>query len=77
VQGKPRLPNSLALDDALKALADKKQGGGVKISGARGFGDWQLPDMHTLAFEEEVGAALCFGNSFGYLSRTDTKHFLK
>jgi hypothetical protein len=39
--------------------------------------DWQLPDMHTLAFEEEVGAALCFGNSFGYLSRTDTKHFLK
>jgi len=31
----------------------------------------------TLAFEGEFDAALCFGNSFGYLSRADTKHFLK
>ena len=33
--------------------------------------------MRTLAFEGEFDAALCFGNSFGYLSRADTKHFLK
>jgi cyclopropane fatty-acyl-phospholipid synthase-like methyltransferase len=39
--------------------------------------DWRLGDMRTLAFEGEFDAALCFGNSFGYLSRTDTKHFLK
>jgi len=38
--------------------------------------DWRLGDMRTLAFEE-FDAALCFGNSFGYLSRDDTKHFLK
>jgi SAM-dependent methyltransferase len=39
--------------------------------------DWRLGDMRTLAFEGEFDAALCFGNSFGYLSRADTKHFLK
>jgi SAM-dependent methyltransferase len=39
--------------------------------------DWQLGDMRTLAFKGEFDAALCFGNSFGYLSRADTKHFLK
>jgi cyclopropane fatty-acyl-phospholipid synthase-like methyltransferase len=39
--------------------------------------DWRLGDMRTLAFEREFDAALCFGNSFGYLSRADTKHFLK
>jgi cyclopropane fatty-acyl-phospholipid synthase-like methyltransferase len=54
------------------------------LSEARGFAqergvsvDWRLEDMRTLAFEEEFDAALCFGNSFGYLSRADTKHFLK
>jgi len=39
--------------------------------------DWRLGDMRTLAFKGEFDAALCFGNSFGYLSRADTKHFLK
>lgn len=39
--------------------------------------DWWLADMRTLAVEEKFDAALCFGNSFGYLSRIDTKHFLK
>jgi cyclopropane fatty-acyl-phospholipid synthase-like methyltransferase len=39
--------------------------------------DWRQGDMRTLAFDEEYDAALCFGNSFGYLSRTDTKQFLK
>jgi SAM-dependent methyltransferase len=39
--------------------------------------DWRQEDMRALAFEGEFDAALCFGNSFGYLSRTDTKHFLK
>lgn len=39
--------------------------------------DWRLGDMRTLAFEDDFDAALCFGNSFGYLSRTDTRHFLK
>ena len=33
--------------------------------------------MRTLAFKEEFAAALCCGNSFGYLSRSDTKQFLK
>lgn len=39
--------------------------------------DWRLGDMRTVAIEGEFDAALCFGNSFGYLSRADTKHFLK
>jgi SAM-dependent methyltransferase len=39
--------------------------------------DWRLGDMRTLALEGKFDAALCFGNSFGYLSRADTKHFLK
>ena len=39
--------------------------------------DWRLGDMRTLSVVEEFDAALCFGNSFGYLSRADTKHFLK
>jgi SAM-dependent methyltransferase len=39
--------------------------------------DWRLGDMRDVAFEKEFDAALCFGNSFGYLSRADTKHFLK
>jgi len=39
--------------------------------------DWRLGDMRTLACEGEFDAALCFGNSFGYLSRADTKLFLK
>jgi SAM-dependent methyltransferase len=39
--------------------------------------EWRLADMRTLAFEREFDAALCFGNSFGYLSRADTRHFLK
>ena len=39
--------------------------------------DWRPGDMRTLVFEEEYDAALCFGNSFGYLSRSDTKQFLK
>lgn len=39
--------------------------------------DWRPADMCTLAVEAKFDAALCFGNSFGYLSRTDTKHFLR
>jgi SAM-dependent methyltransferase len=39
--------------------------------------DWRLGDMRSLAFEDEFDAVLCFGNSFGYLSRADTKQFLK
>jgi SAM-dependent methyltransferase len=39
--------------------------------------EWRLADMRTLAFDRKFDAALCFGNSFGYLSRADTKHFLK
>ena len=39
--------------------------------------DWRLNDMRNLSFQEEFDAALCFGNSFGYLSRNDTKHFLR
>lgn len=39
--------------------------------------DWQLGDMRDLAFDGDFDAALCFGNSFGYLSRNDTKQFLR
>jgi SAM-dependent methyltransferase len=39
--------------------------------------DWRLGDMRKVSFEKEFDAALCFGNSFGYLSRNDTKQFLK
>ena len=39
--------------------------------------DWRLGDMCTLAFDSEFDAALCFGNSFGYLSRSDSKKFLR
>ncbi|HXW90303.1 MAG TPA: methyltransferase domain-containing protein [Terriglobales bacterium] len=49
-----------------------------RLAQARGVSvDWRLGDMRTLAFEREFDAALCFGNSFGYLSRADTKQFLK
>jgi cyclopropane fatty-acyl-phospholipid synthase-like methyltransferase len=49
-----------------------------RFSEERGvFVDWRLGDMCTLDLEGKFDAALCFGNSFGYLSRADTKHFLK
>jgi SAM-dependent methyltransferase len=39
--------------------------------------DWRLGDMRRLAFDRQFDAAVCLGNSFGYLSRVDTRHFLR
>jgi ubiquinone/menaquinone biosynthesis C-methylase UbiE len=37
---------------------------------------WVTDDMRSLRWVSEFDGAYCFGNSFGYLNRNDTAHFL-
>lgn len=46
----------------------------VRHSSAKGR--WVLGDMRDLPWISEFDAAYCFGNSFGYLDRTDAGSFL-
>lgn len=39
--------------------------------------DWRLADMRQLPWQAEFDAAICLGNSFGYLEHEATLHFLR
>ena len=39
--------------------------------------DWQQSDIRELGWRERFDGALCFGNSFAYFDREETKRFLR